>query len=102
MSQLPPSPDLDHLRKQAKRLLRAARDGTSEALQRFATSLPAARDLPLAALAQHPLRLHDAQSVIAREHGFRSWTELKRYVEWARSAAAERLSRWLRFVFEGQ
>lgn len=102
MSQLPPSPDLDHLRKQAKRLLRAARAGTSEALQRFATTLPAARDLSLAALAHHPLRLHDAQSVVAREHGFRSWTELKRYVEWARSAAAERLSRWLRFVFEGQ
>ena len=102
MSHLPPSPDLDHLRRQAKRLLRAAREGTSEALQRFATTLPAARDLPLAALAQHPLRLHDAQSVIAREHGLRSWTELKRYVEWARSAAAERLSRWLGFVFEGQ
>jgi hypothetical protein len=102
MSHLPPSPDLDHLRKQAKRLLRAARAGSSEALQRFATTLPAARDLSLAALAQHPLRLHDAQSVVAREHGFRSWTELKRYVEWARSAATERLSRWLRFVFEGQ
>lgn len=102
MSHLPSSPDLDHLRKQAKRLLRAARAGTSEALQRFATTLPAARDLSLAALAHHPLRLHDAQSVVAREHGFRSWTELKRYVEWARSAAAERLSRWLSFVFEGQ
>ncbi|PTM38906.1 hypothetical protein [Bosea sp. 124] len=102
MSQLPPSPDLDHLRKQAKRLLRAARAGTGEALERFATTLPAARDLSLDTLAQRPLRLHDAQSVVAREHGFRSWTELKRYVEWARSAATERLSRWLRFVFEGQ
>ena len=102
MSHLPPSPDLDHLRKQAKRLLRAARAGSSEALQRFATTLPAARDISLAALMQRPLRLHDAQSVVAREHGFRSWTELKRYVEWARSAATERLSRWLGFVFEGQ
>ncbi|PZO00251.1 MAG: hypothetical protein DCF30_10040 [Hyphomicrobiales bacterium] len=102
MSHLPASPDLDHLRKQSKRLLRAARTGSSEALQRFATILPAARDLPLGALSQRPLRLHDAQSVVAREHGFRSWTELKRYVEWARSAAAERLSRWLRFVFEGR
>jgi len=102
MSQLPASPDLDHLRKQAKRLLRAARAGTIEALERFARNLPAARDLPIATLAQRPLRLHDAQSVIAREHGFRSWTELKRYVEWARSAAAERLERWLACVFEGQ
>ncbi|HEV7259891.1 MAG TPA: hypothetical protein VGN82_19060 [Bosea sp. (in: a-proteobacteria)] len=102
MSQLPASPDLDHLRKQAKRLLRAARAGTDDGLDRFAAALPAARDLPVEALAQLPLRLHDAQSVIAREHGFRSWTELKRYVEWARSAASERLERWLACVFEGQ
>lgn len=102
MSQLPASPDLDHLRKQAKRLLRAARSGTTDALERFVASLPAARDLSIATLAQRPLRLHDAQSVVAREHGFRSWTEIKRYVEWARSAAAERLERWLACVFEGQ
>ncbi len=101
MSQLPPSPDLDHLRKQAKRLLRASRSGTTDACERFAASLPAARGLSPSTLAQHPLRLHDAQSVVAREHGFRSWTELKRYVEWARSAAFERLERWLGFVFEG-
>jgi hypothetical protein len=102
MSQLPASPDLEHLRKQAKRLLRAARAGTTDALERFVARLPAVRDLSLSTLAQHPLRLHDAQSVIAREHGFRSWTELKRYVEWARSAASERLERWLACVFEGQ
>ncbi|HEY5793950.1 MAG TPA: hypothetical protein VIU82_02965 [Bosea sp. (in: a-proteobacteria)] len=102
MSQLPASPDLEHLRKQAKRLLRAARAGAADALERFGANLPAARDLPVAALARRPLRLHDAQSVVAREHGFRSWTELKRYVEWARSAAAERLERWLACVFEGQ
>ncbi|AMJ59061.1 ankyrin repeat domain-containing protein [Bosea sp. PAMC 26642] len=102
MSELPAFPNLDHLRKQAKRLLRDTHAGTSEALGRFAASLPAARGLSLPALAQYPLRLHDAQSVVAREHGFRSWTELKRYVEWARSAATERLSRWLRCVFEGQ
>lgn len=102
MSQLPASPDLDHLRKQAKRLLRAARSGATDAIERFAANLPAVRDLPIAELAQRPLRLHDAQSVVAREHGFRSWTELKRYVEWARSAAAERLERWLACVFEGQ
>jgi ankyrin repeat protein len=102
MSELPPSPDLDHLRKQAKRLLRAARADASEGLDRFAAALPAARGLPIAALAHHPLRLHDAQSAVAREYGFLSWTELKHYVEWARGAAAERLKRWLTCVFEGQ
>jgi ankyrin repeat protein len=102
MSQRPIRLNLDHLRKQAKRLLREACAGAREALDRFAEHLPAARGLSAAALAQTPFRLHDAQSVIAREHGFRSWTELKRYVEWARAAAAERLALWLRFVFEGQ
>jgi ankyrin repeat protein len=103
MPDLSARPNLDHLRRQAKRLLRDARAGEATALQRFSANLPAARDgLGTAALAQDAFRLHDAQSVVAREHGFRSWTELKRYVEWALSAAAERLSRWLRFVFERQ
>lgn len=48
MSRLPASPDLDHLRKQAKRLLRAFRSGDEEAVARFRTSLPAAQSRPAA------------------------------------------------------
>lgn len=99
MSQLPASPDLDHLRKQAKRLLRAFRTGEAEALARFAAALPAARELAEDALAGQPYRLHDAQSVIAREYGFRSWTELKGYIAWSRSSQAERRATWLGLVF---
>ena len=99
MSRLPASPDLDHLRKQAKRLLRAFRSGDGEAIARFQTSLPAAHDRPAAFVAAQPYRLHDAQSVIAREHGFRSWLELKRHVDWCRSSEAERRTRWLELVF---
>lgn len=91
---LPASPDLSHLKKQAKQLLRAAAAGDAAALGRFAAALPA--QPPLAAL-----RLHDAQSVLAREHGFRSWTELKRYVEWKRTDLAARLKAWLAWVYEG-
>jgi ankyrin repeat protein len=99
MTQLPTAPDLEHLRKQAKRLLRSFRSGESEALVRFRTSLPAARELTLARLVAQPYRLHDAQSVIARENGFRSWAELKRHVDWCRSSDAQRRARWLELVF---
>jgi ankyrin repeat protein len=101
MTHLPVSPDLSHVRKQAKHLLRDARIGEVRAVERFTTTLPAARALGPAALARCELKLHDAQSVIAREYGFRSWTELKRFVEWKQMDRAERLKRWLEWVYEG-
>jgi hypothetical protein len=99
--QLPPSPDLSHLKKQAKALLKRARSGDPAALQRFIDSLPAARNTDLATLASRELRLHDAHSVIAREYGFKSWIELSRYVDWSRAASATKLERWLRDVYNG-
>ena len=50
------------------------------------------------------LRLHDAQSCIAREHGFASWPDLKRYVEVQAVAQQERAVRvlhWLQLVYSG-
>lgn len=101
MKTLPASPDLSHLKKQAKHLLRDARSGQTPALQRFVDLLPAARGLDLATLTQRPLRLADAQSIVARDYGFKSWTELKRYVEWTRSATADRLKVWWTWALEG-
>lgn len=98
---LPASPNLDHLKKQAKRLLRDARAGKTDAVRRFLETLPAMRSLDAASLAQHDLKLHDAQSVVAREAGFRSWTELKLYVVWTATEKAERLATWLRWAFDG-
>jgi hypothetical protein len=54
---LPPVPNLDHLRNQAKALLNELR--------------------PIAPSA----KLADAQRVIARQYGFRSWPKLKAHVE---------------------
>ena len=68
---LPDRPNLEHLKKQAKSLLQAARAREPAALQRF-------RILPALAT---DLALHDAQSVIAREYGFKSWNELREHVE---------------------
>ncbi len=99
--QLPMSPDIAHLKKQAKSLLRDARAGDTAALQRFIDTLPAAHGVDLAILATRELRLHDAHSVIAREYGFSSWLELSRYVEWTRATVAERIERWLRAVYGG-
>jgi ankyrin repeat protein len=78
--QLPERPNLEQLKRQAKDLLRAARARDTAALARLRT-LPAFAqqrdDAALAAL----VALHDAQSVIAREHDFPSWTALVARVE---------------------
>ena len=101
MKHLPASPDVSHLKKQAKQLLRDARAGEPNGLQRFAEALPAVRGMQLAALAQRELQLHDAQSVLAREYGFRSWPELTAYAEWKRTDRTGRLQQWLDWVYEG-
>ena len=77
---LPDSPDADQLRRQAKELLRAARAADPTALSRFRT-LPAYGEARDDDLAHAALALHDAQSVIAREHGFPSWNALLEHVE---------------------
>jgi ankyrin repeat protein len=78
--QLPERPNLEQLKKQAKSLLHAARDQDAAALQRF-QKLPALSAKSAAELSATSLALHDAQSVIAREHGFKSWNELREHVE---------------------
>ena len=66
VTDLPPSPDLSHLRKQAIRLLRDALAGKTTALQRFVEALPVVHGADLAASGGHALKLHDAQSAVAR------------------------------------
>jgi ankyrin repeat protein len=78
--QLPARPNLEQLKKQAKSLLRAAQARDAIALQRFA-ALPAYSGEPIDERTAARLALHDAQSVIAREHGFASWAALREEVE---------------------
>jgi len=77
-SQLPARPNLEQLKNQAKSLLRAAHAGDGGALGRFAI-LPSFSAHPETAATESAL--HDAQSVIAREHGFVSWNALREEVE---------------------
>ena len=78
---LPSHPSLDHLRHQAKDLLRehASRSpDTAQKLREFHPRFNRASDADIFSAA---LRLSDAQLTIAREHGFPSWARLKRHVE---------------------
>ena len=77
--QLPERPNLEQLKKQAKSLLHAAQNKEPSAFARFQL-LPAFAKKTDADLAGLRFGLHDAQSVIAREHGFPSWTLLREAV----------------------
>src|SRR5262245_49331989 len=70
MPELPPNPNLDHLKKQAKILLLHFRQNAPAAVEKFST-------LQLKAAP----KLSDAQRLIAREHGFDNWPKLKKHVE---------------------
>jgi ankyrin repeat protein len=78
--QLPERPNIEQLKRQAKDLLHDARAKESAALARFRI-LPAFAGKPGRDPALTTLALHDAQSVVAREYGFDSWTALREHVE---------------------
>ncbi len=78
---LPSNPNLDHLRYQAKDLLKAhaTRDpGIAQRIREFHPRFSKATDLEI--FDARP-SLSDAQLAIAREHGFPSWAKLKRHIE---------------------
>lgn len=78
--ELPARPNLEQLKKQAKSLLDAAKARDPDALRRFAT-LPSFSRNSFNEIDVSDLALHDAQSAIAREHGFASWNALREEVE---------------------
>ncbi len=75
LQQLPERANLEQLKKQAKSLLNAARSNDPAALKRFHAVLTGR------SLSQDTIALHDAQFVIAREYGFKSWNDLREHVE---------------------
>jgi diguanylate cyclase (GGDEF)-like protein len=70
---LPDHANLEHLRKQAKNLLRDFRQGKPTAVEQF-------RSLALAD-ARRKLKLADAQHAVAREYGFEGWPKMKQHVD---------------------
>lgn len=78
---LPENPNLDHLKYQAKDLLKAhaARSlAAAQMLREFHPRFAKASDAEILAA---ELKLSDAQLTIAREAGFPSWPRLKRHIE---------------------
>jgi ankyrin repeat protein len=77
---LPAHPNLEQQRKRARELLRGLESRDSSALQRLREHHPR-----FAAWTDERITgrvaLHDAQLVLAREHGFASWAALKRHIE---------------------
>jgi hypothetical protein len=78
---LPFNPNLDHLKYQARDLLKkhaACLPDTAQKVREFHPGFAHASD---ADISKAPFRLSDAQLTIAREHGFASWARLKRHIE---------------------
>jgi len=65
---------LDNLRREAKRWLKALREGEPEAQERFRSAYPNHTGTPV---------LRDVQHALAREHGLENWKELKLAVQQA-------------------
>src|SRR6516164_3317188 len=78
---LPSKPNLDHLKYQAKDLLRDHKARSLEAAQRIREFHPRLSKASDVEIFDTPLRLSDAQLTIAREAGFPSWARLKRHIE---------------------
>jgi hypothetical protein len=78
---LPSNPNLDHLRYQAKDLLRehtARTPGVAQRMREFHPRFGQAQD---AEIFDAHLSLSDAQLAIAREYGFPSWARVKAHTE---------------------
>lgn len=100
-TQLPDYPHLDQLKRQAKDLLRSARAHDAAALARFRI-LPAFARTSDPDLMRAALALHDAQSVVAREHGFDSWNALRERVEELSLAFDAALDQFLAAATDGR
>jgi ankyrin repeat protein len=79
--QLSPQSSLEHLRKEAKRWLKAIRENDESARARLTRSSPGAPASPT---------LRDIQYALAREHGFAGWSELKTALHAKRESQRDR------------
>jgi len=78
---LPSNPNLDHLKYQAKDLLKERTAHTLGVAQRIREFHPRFRRATDDEIFDAQLSLSDAQLTIAREYGFPTWVRLKRHIE---------------------
>ncbi len=80
MRALPPNPNLEQLKNQAKALLKAYRSADSKAAFRLRQSLPEMAELSDEEILEAKVALKDTQRAVALEHGFDSWRALSSHV----------------------
>jgi hypothetical protein len=81
VKRFPSNPNLEHLRYQAKDLLKGHAARNPGVAQRIREFHPRFRQATDAEIFEAQPRLSDAQLTIAREYGFPSWTRLKKHIE---------------------
>lgn len=91
MAGLPERPDLEKLKKDAKRLVRLWTAADTDARRRVRAHYPKAENAGR-------LPLGGAQLVLAREHGFATWAELRAAVEARAARSASAVDRFLRLA----
>jgi ankyrin repeat protein len=79
-SQLPPRPNLEQLKKQAKMVLKGHQAANPQIIKQIQENHPRWRNASEAAIQSAHLALSDAQLVIANEYGFETWSKLKSHV----------------------
>lgn len=90
--ELPRHPNLEQYKKQAKELVKNHRSGDPAAIQLITQYHPKFRSIPSADVPSASFILADAQLIIARRHGFESWTKFARQVESIRRERSALLS----------
>lgn len=98
---LPPNPNLEFDKKQAKALLKAYRAGDAAAVERVHAFHPRLENVPETSIPADEFKLSDAQLVIAREYGFSSWPHLKHEIETRRAGLTEIFSQFAQAVRHG-
>ena len=91
---LPERPHLDVPRREARELLEACRNGSSDALERIRRRHPKFKGASDDAAIISRLKLSGAQLVIAREYGFSTWAMLKTRIGAHAVASALRDAIW--------
>ena len=79
--QFPSKPDLNHLKHQAKDLLKGHASADRSVAQRIREFNPRFKGAMDAEVFAAEMQLSEAQFTIAREYGFKSWARLKAHVE---------------------
>lgn len=78
---LPSSPSLDHLKSQARDLIKYQRAHDPEAIQRIREFHPRFQTSSNEEIGAAKFSLTDAQLSIAREYGFATWARIKSHIE---------------------